>query len=116
MFCGRNEETGQEVAKEFNATFIKVDVTDAKQVESFFNQVFHHFHGGLDWDRPYNTGYCKIIDDEILFQIKEKFGRLDVLVNNAGMVRPAGKLSEIPLDIYHDTINVNQNGAWYTLK
>ena len=32
------------------------------------------------------------------------------------MVRPAGKLSEIPLDVYHDTINVNQNGAWYTLK
>ena len=56
------------------------------------------------------------MDDKILFQIKEKFGRLDVLVNNAGMVRPAGKLSEIPLDVYHDTINVNQNGAWYTLK
>ena len=51
-----------------------------------------------------------------IFQIKEKFARLDVLVNNAGMVRPAGKLSEIPLDVYHDTINVNQNGAWYTLK
>ena len=53
MFCGRNEETGQEVAKEFNATFIKVDVTDAKQVESFFNQVFHHFHDGLDLDGLY---------------------------------------------------------------
>ena len=43
MFCGRNEETGQAVAKEFNATFIKVDVTEATQVESFFNQVFDHF-------------------------------------------------------------------------
>ena len=47
MFCGRNEETGQGVAKEFNATFIKVDVTDAAQVESFFNQVFDHFNDGL---------------------------------------------------------------------
>ena len=56
------------------------------------------------------------MEDYTIFQIKEKFGRLDVLVNNAGMVRPAGKLSEIPLDVYHDTINVNQNGAWYTLK
>ena len=58
MFCGRNEETGQEVAKEFNATFIKVDVTDAKQVESFFNQVFHHLNDGLDWDGLYKLyGY-----------------------------------------------------------
>ena len=41
VFCGRNEENGEAVAKEFNATFIKVDVTDAAQVESFFNQVNH---------------------------------------------------------------------------
>ena len=41
VFCGRNEENGEAVAKEFNATFTKVDVTDAAQVESFFNQVNH---------------------------------------------------------------------------
>ena len=68
-----------------------------------------------DWIEMDYINYMGM-DDKILSQIKEKFGRLDVLVNNAGMVRPAGKLSEIPLDVYHDTINVNQNGAWYTLK
>ena len=47
MFCGRNEETGEAVAKEFNATFIKVDVTDASQVETFFNQVFQHFNAEI---------------------------------------------------------------------
>ena len=86
VFCDCNEEAGHSVAKEFNATFIKVDVTDATQVKSFFDQ------------------------------IKEKFGRLDVLVNNAGMIRPAGKICQTPLQVYHDTVNVNQNGAWYTLK
>ena len=47
MFCGRNEETGQAVATKLSATFIKVDVTDATQVESFFNQVFFLFDDGF---------------------------------------------------------------------
>ena len=66
MFCGRNEETGQAVAKEFNATFIKVDVTDAAQVESFFNQVLDHFNDGFNVADIDLTSY---MDDNCWWQI-----------------------------------------------
>ena len=87
--------------------FIKVDVTDATQVESFFNQVFFLIQR---WILQFLQKMLPI------FQIREKFGRPDVIVNNAGILRHAGKLCEFPLDLYHDIINVNQHGAWYTLK
>ncbi|GLF97352.1 SDR family NAD(P)-dependent oxidoreductase [Streptomyces yaizuensis] len=41
---------------------------------------------------------------------KERFGRLDGLVNNAGVVR-MGALVDIPLEDYHFVIGVNQTGT-----
>merc|ERR1712150_111290 len=45
-----------------------------------------------------------------------KYGRLDVLINNAGTVTPSGKQGDVPLDLYHSTMDVNINGAWYVAK
>jgi len=86
VFCDVNEKLGQEVANENGSTFIKVDVTKHLQVESFFKQ------------------------------IKEKFGRLDVIINNAGIAQPKGKQCDIPVEDYLRMMDINLNGAWYTLK
>ena len=86
VFCGRNEEAGKKIATENKCTFIKADVTKPEEMESFFTQV------------------------------KEKFGRLDVLINNAGCVSNCGRQADIPLDEYAKIMDVNVNGAWYTLK
>ena len=52
-----------------------------------------------------------------MFQtIKEKFGRLDVILNNAGIAIPVGKLHETPLPIVEKTFDLNQMGAWRVLK
>ena len=87
VFCARNEERGQAVANETGSMFIKTDVTKHEEVEAFFNQ------------------------------IKEKFGRLDVIINNAGTVSPpSGKLGDVPIDTYVNTMDVNSNGAFYVAK
>ena len=52
----------------------------------------------------------------ILFQIKEKHGRLDVLINNAGIGALNGRQADIPIEEYLRIMDVNINGAWYTLK
>lgn len=41
-----------------------------------------------------------------------KSGRLDVLFNNAGIFAPGGKIDEIALDDWYDSVNVNLNGMF----
>ena len=86
VFCGRNKEAGEKIAAANNAHFIKVDVTKPEEVESFFAQ------------------------------IKEKYGELNVLINNAGVISNVGRQADIPIDEYMKIMDVNLNGAWYTLK
>jgi NAD(P)-dependent dehydrogenase (short-subunit alcohol dehydrogenase family) len=45
-------------------------------------------------------------------RIKEVFGRLDVLFNNAGISAPAMPLEEIPLDRWREVIDTNLTGAF----
>lgn len=45
--------------------------------------------------------------DTIVKKIIEKFGQLDVLINNAGIMREAGILAENFLETYDETMNIN---------
>ena len=44
--------------------------------------------------------------------VTEAWGRVDVLVNNAGTFGPAGDVDEIPVDGWLDTVAVNLTGSF----
>lgn len=42
----------------------------------------------------------------------EEFGRLDLLFNNAGMGFKSATIDEIPVDVWHDVVDVNLTGSF----
>jgi (+)-trans-carveol dehydrogenase len=46
----------------------------------------------------------------------DKFGPIDVVIGNAGILAHTGPLWETGLEDWHDTIAVNLSGVWHTAK
>lgn len=49
-------------------------------------------------------------------QTVRRFGRLDIMFNNAGISPPALSLLDLPLEEYHRTVAVNQDGCFYGIR
>jgi len=49
---------------------------------------------------------------EFFAAVREKYGRLDVLLNNAGMVGPGGRIDDIQLDDWRDVFDTNVTGTF----
>ncbi|RLL86024.1 short-chain dehydrogenase [Mesotoga sp. H07pep.5.4] len=86
-----NEEKGRKLAEEINesggtAVFMKHNVADAKQTK------------------------------EIINKIVEKFGKLDVAFNNAGIAGPSLPISEYPEEEWERVISINLLGVYYGMK
>ena len=84
-------EAGQQALNDVEKTgakgsFFKADVSDSQQVRKMFD--------GID----------------------EKWGQLDVLVNNAGAPGAFSLLSELSDETWHKTIGVHLNGTFYCLR
>ncbi|MBN9427445.1 MAG: SDR family oxidoreductase [Burkholderiales bacterium] len=57
-------------------------------------------------------------EDEVaalIAAIEQRFGRLDILINNAGIVRPA-PLTELTLAAWDDVLDTNLRGAFLCIK
>ena len=45
--------------------------------------------------------------ERVFAEVKSKFGRLDVLFNNAGMGAPAMPMEDLPIDKFREVVNIN---------
>jgi NAD(P)-dependent dehydrogenase (short-subunit alcohol dehydrogenase family) len=87
VLAGRRKETLEEVAKEGAATGVRIvaiptDLAEPAQIRALFARV------------------------------KETFGRLDLLFNNAGMGAPAVPLEDLPYEKWKAVVDTNLTGAF----
>ncbi|NMG40291.1 SDR family NAD(P)-dependent oxidoreductase [Chelativorans sp. ZYF759] len=50
--------------------------------------------------------------ERLFDRVAEEFGRLDLLFNNAGMGFKSMPIDEIPVDVWHDVVDVNLTGSF----
>ena len=50
--------------------------------------------------------------EHLFARIREEFGRLDLLFNNAGMGFKSVTIDEIPVEVWHDVVDVNLTGSF----
>jgi NAD(P)-dependent dehydrogenase (short-subunit alcohol dehydrogenase family) len=90
-FCGRREALGEKVAQEINsqggrASYQKVDVRQEEDVKSFINTCV------------------------------QKYGRIDIAFNNAGIESSPNAIAEQSLDDWMNVINTNATGVFLSMK
>lgn len=85
ILTDRSEEAGKALASELgaNAFFVKHDVTSAE-----------------DWKK-------------VVAEAEKKFGPINVLVNNAGILGPIAKTAELTEEDYQKVCAINQHGVFY---
>lgn len=91
MFCARRDALGRKVEADIrssggDATWMRADVRDHHQVKAF-------------------------IDATI-----SKYGRLDVLFNNAGIFMTPAEFADIPVENFRDMLATNVEGEFYGMK
>jgi NAD(P)-dependent dehydrogenase (short-subunit alcohol dehydrogenase family) len=71
-------------------------------------------HGGRAVAMPCDVGDEAAVN-AMFDSVQQRFGRLDLLFNNAGMGLPVQTPDEVGGDAWRQVVNVNLNGAFYCL-
>lgn len=80
------DEAGRTVASNLSGRYIKTDVTKPHEVESLFSQTI------------------------------QLFGKVDILMNNAGFDGEQNSIAECSLENWENVISLNLNGVFYGMK
>jgi 3-oxoacyl-[acyl-carrier protein] reductase len=66
------------------------------------------------------TMECDVMDlrsvESLAAHVDQTFGRLDILVNSAGIMGPTGPLHELAPDAWDQIFNTNLRGVYYTIR
>ncbi len=111
VITGGSRGLGREMALGFAAAGADVCITSrkiesceetAKEIEALGRDAFPYACHVGHWDQ------C----DALIDAVYEKFGRVDVLINNAGMSPLYGSPNEIPEALYDKVLDVNLKGTF----
>jgi 3alpha(or 20beta)-hydroxysteroid dehydrogenase len=107
---GQGAAHGRRLAEEGAAVILGDILDDAGEAHAAALRAaghsVHYLH--LDVTNPHDW-------DTAVHTAEERFGRLDVLVNNAGVVRVAATVDETD-DGWHNTLTVNATGVFYGMR
>jgi len=63
------------------------------------------------------TDISKPVDVDQLFEdINQHYGKLDILINNAGIAGPTAAVEDIDIDAWNQTVNINLSGPFYITR
>ncbi|WP_439516560.1 SDR family NAD(P)-dependent oxidoreductase [Sediminibacterium sp.] len=115
LITGAGSGIGRSTALLFAQEGAKVVVSDISEING--NNVVEEIQklGGEAFFVKADSS--KASDNEVLVnQTIEKYGSLDIAVNNAGIGGPLGVTGEYPLDGWQKVIDINLSGVFYGLR
>jgi NAD(P)-dependent dehydrogenase (short-subunit alcohol dehydrogenase family) len=112
LITGGARGIGQATAHRFAAEGARLLIGDrlAKEMEATAQEIREHFAAevltfALDVSRKAEV-------DAMLAFVSERWGGIDVLINNAGIGRPAPPFLDLPEEIWDETISINLKGVF----
>ena len=105
IICGRNEVTLKDACQEISKSFNFHLMHTAHQILP---------HGEIEYVKADIVNKDDI--KRIANRVKEKWNKLDILVNNASILGVRTPILDYPEDIWEEVINVNLNGQFFVIK
>ena len=102
---------GSEIAQILSQADAKVIICDNDQ------EAIDKFNKENPAITTFNTDVSNEEQVTLLFEeLKEQFGRINCLINNAGISGPSAKLEDTNFEEWQNTLNVNLNGSFLCTK
>jgi len=116
LITGGAKRIGAEISKYFAIKGYNIIINylyseeDAIKLSNFINN-----NGGNATPHKADVTKCNEVKTMFEFALK-KFGKIDILINNAGLFPPKKSLEKLQYYEYIDTLNLNMNAAIITTK
>ena len=111
LITGAGSGIGKVMAQHFEKAGARIWICDADT-----NNLLQSLKENPDW----NGTQCDVSDenqvDQLFEEMKDSFGGLEILVNNAGIAGPTAPVEEIDPDEWRRSVGVNLNGAFYCTR
>ena len=111
LVTGAGSGIGKVMAQHFEKAGARIWICDADT---------NNLEQSLKENPHWNGIQCDVSDenqvDQLFKEMKDSFGDLEILVNNAGIAGPTAPVEEIDPDEWRRSVGVNLNGAFYCTR